>query len=71
MHFQDLKEAIARLDNDPRVHPNTRIDLHVDVDVGVDDRADIIHELRPLCSIALHNGSLRLSAHATRQAVAR
>ena len=76
MNFIELCDAVDRLKNDPRVHPNTRVELDFVYDSSpyIDD--DNVWQLstermsEPLCSISL-NGCITLSTEPSRSAVAR
>ena len=76
MNFRDLQETIARLANDPRIHPNTRVEIAYEYereDCTNDGRllsTGTVHEQEPLVAITL-NGSLTLSTHRSEPAVAR
>lgn len=69
--FQDLCEAVERLKNDPRIHPNTPVTLAIEV--VEHDRNDIpwrSEETAPLASIAWDH-ALVLSAQCEKNALAR
>ena len=72
MNFIDLCEAIDRLKNDPRVHPNTPVELAYSFYEWGDETAPMQQtiESNALVSISL-NGCITLSTEPSRSAVAR
>ena len=71
MTYRELTEALARLSTDPRIHPNTRVNIAYQFDASLlGEPADIVSEQEELMSICL-NGALVLSATRERNAVAR
>lgn len=76
MTYQSLTEALARLADDPRIHPSTRIELEVEHEIAYYDNDSHVsnetsHTAEPLVSISLTGGILRLSATAAEPALAR
>jgi len=70
MTYRDLCESLTRLETDPRVHPNTRVEVAYTHEDGLLDCPDIIHESEPLQCILL-NGCITLSATRQEPAVVR
>lgn len=68
MNFIELCDAVDRLKNDPRVHPNTRVELAFAYDDN--EAPNPVHGSDPLVSISL-NGCITLSTEPSRSAVAR
>lgn len=67
MTFRDLQEAIARLASDPRVHPNTRVDLQVH---SFSEHPELQAVTRPLCHVVV-NGHVLLATTKAEPAMAR
>lgn len=61
--FQDLQEAVKRLEADPRVHPNTQVEVHMDTRTGPEQEL--------LASIAMDRAAIVLSSTDMEHAIAR
>lgn len=69
MTFRDLPELVARLESDPRIHPNT--ELSVSYLVYDSETQTWEPETKPLLAIALDNHELVFSCDAAEPALAR
>lgn len=69
MTFQDLSDAITRLAADPRVHPNTAIEVRYPAEDAV--TKDHWHENEPLAHVAIRDHTIVLSSEAVEPAIAR
>ena len=68
MTFADLQEAVARLSQDPRIHPNTRIELEYET---ATETCEIVSESSPLLSIAVIDHKIVLASTRAEPAIAR
>ena len=74
MNFRDLQSAIELLKRDPRVHPNTRVELayHVPISENEDDDAARSYgESAPLISVSVDRACIILSTEDSDLAIAR
>ena len=77
MTFADLQEAVARLSQDPRIHPNTKVEVEYETEVydALHDKYDppVARELdqSPLLSIAVLDHKIVLAATRAEPAIAR
>ena len=74
MTFSDLQSAIELLKCDPRVHPNTRIELAYRVPISEnedDDAARSYGESAPLVSVCVDRACIVLSTEDSDLAIAR
>ena len=77
MTFADLQEAVARLSQDPRIHPNTKVEVEYETEVY-----DALHSSNepafttelgqsPLLSIAVIDHKIILASTRAEPAIAR
>ena len=64
MTFADLQEAVARLSQDPRIHPNTKVEVEAETGTG-----EIVQD--PLLSITVLDHKIILASTRAEPAIAR
>jgi len=77
MTYRDLLDALTRLASDPRIHPNTPVDVGFEAETfefttGGNDHITSRHaDAEPLIAIGMDGNRLVLSAHSCNHALAR